>query len=105
MPFTLAIVSVWNFRKKVKQNFLGGAFRKAKYKFSDNRKIGSEKQGQAEIPPPIPFLFVYLIGQPELFASGRQNQIKERKNSRPCPTQPDMRATKSETPLIFVAKN
>ena len=31
IPFPLAIISIWNFQQKVKQNFLGGAFRKAKY--------------------------------------------------------------------------
>jgi len=74
-------------------------------KLSDSGKVGSRKREDRQKSPPIPFLFTRLIGQPELFANERRNRIKERKNSRPCPTQPDARATKSGTPLVFVAKN
>jgi len=68
-------------------------------------KSEAESARTGKNPPPIPFLFTRLIGQPELFANERRNRIKERKNSRPYPTQPDARATKSGTPLVFVAKN
>jgi len=93
------------FSKKGQTKFSWRRISQSEIQIQRQQKDRKRKVRASRNPPPIPFLFVYLIGQSELFASGRQNQIKKRKNSRPCPTQPDARATKSRTPLVFVAKN
>ncbi|MBU1730411.1 hypothetical protein KJ557_02560 [Patescibacteria group bacterium] len=46
---------ITNIMNLIKQNFLGGAFRKAKYEIRRRRKkIGIGKRGWAKIPSPQP---------------------------------------------------